>query len=66
MATMLGFIVLIALSSHSAPQVTRRDIFFGITVSSTFRDGPVARSVARRYAIGVWGEGMALARPLSS
>jgi uncharacterized membrane protein len=54
MVTMLGFIVLVALSSHLAPQLTRRDIFFGVTVSPGFRDGPVARSVSRRYAAEIW------------
>ena len=52
---MLGFIVLVALSSYLAPQLTRRDIFFGVTVSPGFRDGPAARSVSRRYAMEVWG-----------
>jgi uncharacterized membrane protein len=61
MTTMLGVIVLLALSFHLAPQVTRRDIFFGITVSPAFREGPVARSVSRRYAIEVWGIALAAA-----
>ena len=39
MATMLGFIVLVALSSYLAPQLSRRDIFFGVTVSPGFRLG---------------------------
>jgi uncharacterized membrane protein len=55
MATMLGFILLVALSCHLAPQVSRRDIFFGVTVSASFRDGPVARAIARRYVLEVWG-----------
>jgi uncharacterized membrane protein len=54
MATMIGFIALVALSSHLAPQVTRRDIFFGVTVAPGFRDGPEARSVARRYRAEIW------------
>ena len=54
MATMLGFVVLVALSSHLAPQLTRRDIFFGVTVSPDFRGDAVARSVARRYAMEIW------------
>jgi uncharacterized membrane protein len=52
---MLGFIVLVAASIHLAPQLTRREIFFGVTVSPGFRDGPVARSVSRRYAMEIWG-----------
>jgi uncharacterized membrane protein len=54
MATMLFFIALVALSSHLAPELTRRDIFFGVTVAPGFRDGPVARSVARRYRREIW------------
>jgi uncharacterized membrane protein len=54
MSTMLGFIALVALASHLAPYVTRRDIFFGITVSSGFRDEPAGRSISRRYAAEVW------------
>lgn len=52
---MLGFIVLVALSSYLAPHLTRRDIFFGITVPPGFRNAPIARSVSRRYAIEVSG-----------
>jgi uncharacterized membrane protein len=51
---MLGFIVLVAVSSHIAPQLTRRDIFFGVTVPPGFRDGPLARTVSRRYAAEIW------------
>jgi hypothetical protein len=54
MSAMFGFIVLVALSSHVAPQLTRRDIFFGVNVSPEFRDGRVARSVSRRYATEIW------------
>ena len=39
---MLGFIARVAISSHLAPQLTRRDIFFGVTVSRSFREGPIA------------------------
>lgn len=54
METMIGFIVLVAVSSQLAPTLTRRDIFFGVTVPAGFRDGPVARSVSRRYATEIW------------
>jgi uncharacterized membrane protein len=54
MTTMLGFIALVAVSSHLAPHVTRRDIFFGVTVSRAFRQGPLARKVSRRYAVEIW------------
>jgi uncharacterized membrane protein len=35
--------------------LTRRDIFFGVTVPPGFRERSVARSVSRRYALEVWG-----------
>jgi uncharacterized membrane protein len=54
MGTAFGFIGLVALTSHLAPQVPRRDIFFGVTVPPAFRDGPVARTVSRRYAMEIW------------
>jgi uncharacterized membrane protein len=54
MATMLGFIALVALSAHLAPQLSRRDIFFGVTVPAGFHDQPLARTVSRRYATEVW------------
>ena len=50
MSTMLAFIALVAVSLHLAPHLTRRDIFFGVTVSGAFREGTVARRVSRRYA----------------
>lgn len=54
MTTMLSFIVLVALSSHLAPQLSRRDVFFGVTISPHFRNQAVARAVSRRYAAEVW------------
>lgn len=54
MATMLGFIALMALSSHLAPRLTRQEIFFGVTVAPGFRDRPEARAVARRYQWEIW------------
>src|SRR4051812_4588463 len=54
MSTMLAFIAVVAVSSHLAPQLTRRDIFFGITVSPSFREGTLARKVSRRYAAEIW------------
>ena len=54
MGTMLGFIALVAVSSHLAPYLPRRDIFFGVTVSRGFREGQLARKISRRYAIEVW------------
>jgi uncharacterized membrane protein len=54
MVTMLGFILLVAVSCHFAPQRTRRDIAFGVTVPADFHDGPAARSIWRRYAAEIW------------
>ena len=54
MSTMLGFIALAAVSLHLAPLLTRRDIFFGVTVPVGFRDGHLARTVSRRYATEIW------------
>jgi hypothetical protein len=51
---MLGFIALVAISSHLAPYLARREIFFGVTVSRTFREGPLARRVSRQYAVEIW------------
>jgi uncharacterized membrane protein len=61
MSTMLGFIALVAVSSHLAPHLTRRDIFFGVTVSPSFRAGIVARNISRRYAAEIWLVAMAAA-----
>jgi uncharacterized membrane protein len=58
---MLVFIALVAVSSHLAPHLTHRDIFFGVTVSGSFREGPVARKVSRRYGTEVWLLAMAAA-----
>jgi uncharacterized membrane protein len=54
MTTMLGYIALVAVSAHLAPHLSRRDIFFGVTVSAGFHDRPLARTVSRRYAAEVW------------
>jgi uncharacterized membrane protein len=54
MATMLGFIALVAVGAHLAPHLSRRDIFFGVTVSPDFHDRPLARTVSRRYAVEIW------------
>jgi uncharacterized membrane protein len=54
MSTMLGFIALVAISMHLAPHVTRRDMFFGVTVPASFREGHVARTVSRRYTAEIW------------
>lgn len=54
MATMLGCIVRVAVTSRFAPHLSRRDIFFGVTVAPDFRDGPIGGRISRRYAAEVW------------
>jgi uncharacterized membrane protein len=54
MGPVLGFVIIVAAFANLAPYLTRRDIFFGVTVDPGFRDTPVARRVARRYAFEVW------------
>jgi uncharacterized membrane protein len=54
MSTMLGFIALVAASSHLAPYVPRKDIFFGVTVAPGFRHGPLARRISRLYGAEIW------------
>jgi len=54
MAAMLGFIALAAATCHLAPHLSRRDIFFGVTVPRDFAGGPIARGVSRRYAVEIW------------
>src|SRR3954447_13530695 len=66
MSRMLGFIALVAVSSQLAPHLTRGDIFFGVTVSRDFRDGPFARRVSRRYAVEIWLLAMAAAALVAS
>jgi len=54
MTIMLAFIAIVAATSHSAPYLTRRDIFFGVTIAPGFRDSTAARRVSRQYAIEIW------------
>jgi len=54
MVTMLGFIVLAAATCHLAPQLSRRDIFFSVTVPPGFADSSIGRAVSRRYAFEIW------------
>lgn len=55
MLAAVSLIILVAALLHGAPHLTRRDIFFGVTVPAQFRTSSVSRSVARRYAWEVWG-----------
>ena len=54
MGPVLAFVLVVAAFALLAPYLTRRDIFCGVTVAPGFRDGPVGRRVARRYAFEVW------------
>jgi uncharacterized membrane protein len=54
MAIMIASIVLTAAGLHAAPHLTRRDIFFGVTVAPDVRDRPEGRAIARRYAAEIW------------
>ena len=51
---MLLVIALFAALSHLAPQLTRQDIFFGVTIAPGFRHERTARMVSRRYTREVW------------
>src|SRR3954469_25212122 len=54
MATMLALVAIVAVSSYLAPQLSGRDIFFGVTVAPAFPATPQARAIARRYAAEVF------------
>jgi hypothetical protein len=47
-------ILLLAVFFHYLPDITRRDIFFSVTVQSLFRDTPEARQTVRRFRVSVW------------
>jgi uncharacterized membrane protein len=47
-------IVLIATMFHFLPNVTRRDIFFAVTVDPAYRTTAEARRVVQRYRIAIW------------
>lgn len=49
-----GLILLIAVLFHYLPDITRRDIFFAITVDPAFRASSEARRILRRFRIAMW------------
>lgn len=53
-AALLVPIVLLAIFFHYLPEITRRDIFFSVTVQQLFRDTPQARQTVRHFQIAVW------------
>jgi len=44
----------VAILFHFLPQITRRDIFFAVTVDPDFRKSPEARRIVRRFRTAVW------------
>lgn len=51
-----GPILLVAVLFHYLPQITRRDIFFAVTVNPEFRGTAEARMIVRRFRIVVWSQ----------
>ncbi|HXW55218.1 MAG TPA: DUF5808 domain-containing protein [Candidatus Cybelea sp.] len=49
-----GEIVLIGLMFHFLPQITRRDLFFAVTIDPAFRNSSDARRVVRQFRMAVW------------
>ena len=55
-----GFILLlVACACLITPSVTRRDVFFGVTVAPDTRTTPAGRRIARRYRLSVAGGALA-------
>jgi uncharacterized membrane protein len=50
----LLMILIIATLNHILPRLTRREIFFSVTVSGGYRETPEARKTIRRYRAAVW------------
>jgi uncharacterized membrane protein len=53
-ATVLAFVVLVALICQLAPRLARPELFFGVTVRPGFPERPEARAIARGYASAIW------------
>lgn len=49
-----GLILMLALMFHYLPNITRRDIFFAVTVDPAFRASAVARRILRQFRIAMW------------
>lgn len=47
-------ILLMAVFFHYLPDITRRDIFFAVTVEPLFRDRPESRQTVRRFRTAAW------------
>lgn len=55
-ATFVVPILLVAILFHFLPEVTRRDIFFAVTVNPAFRRTPEAQRIVRKFRIAIWIE----------
>lgn len=49
-----GLILMIAVLFHCLPEITRRDIFFAITVDPAFRTSGEARRILWQFRIAIW------------
>lgn len=54
MATFIAPILLVAILFHFLPEITRRDIFFAVTVDPAFRRTPEAQDIIHRFRVTVW------------
>ncbi len=51
-------ILLVAAMNHFLPRLTRREVYFAVTVSSGYRETPEARRTMRRYRVAVWAHAL--------
>lgn len=49
-----GLILMLAVLFHYLPEITRRDIFFAITVDPAFRAAGEARRILRQFRVAMW------------
>jgi uncharacterized membrane protein len=54
LASFVAPILLVAILFHFLPEVTRRDIFFAVTVDPSFRRTREAQLIVRKFRIAVW------------
>jgi hypothetical protein len=52
--TLIVPILLVAIVFHLLPNLTRRDIFFAVTVDQAFRKSAEARNIIRRFRLAIW------------
>jgi len=51
---LITVLLFIAGLNHILPRLSRREIFFAVTLSSSYRETPDARKTLRRYRAAVW------------